>query len=62
MHFHSWDEYKNITNGTVEYYRICRKCGKAQKWLGGGYWDFSGARTNNWQLITDDDNFDIEYE
>lgn len=62
MHLHTWDEYKNIENGTVVYYRICRKCGKCQKWYGGYYWDYNHARTNTWQLITDDDDFDIEYE
>lgn len=62
MHFHTWVEYKEIKDGAVNYYRICKRCGRCQKWRGGYYWDYNKAKTNNWKLITDDDDFIIDYE
>lgn len=54
MHFHKWKEYKNKLTG--RYYRICTKCGIAQKLipscgsLDTDYWQGNEylCRTNNW--------------
>lgn len=64
MHFHSWVEFKEIKDGAVTYYRVCKKCAKCQKWLGGGYWDCKVKKEDvlNWEFVSDDDDFRIDFE
>ena len=57
-HFHCWIEFKNINNGNIEYYRVCKRCGLVQKWSNGYYFDVKEQFNKNWQLQdSDDDNF-----
>lgn len=57
MHFHTWVEYKEIKDGTVNYYRICKRCGRCQKWKFGAYFDTNEKKSDTWIEVDYEEDF-----
>ena len=57
---HNWVEYKYINNGIVDYYKVCKWCGRVLKWCNGSYFETFDRPNADWQLAEDDNDLFIE--
>ena len=54
---HSWVELKEIKDGVVNFYRVCKWCGRCQQWQGGSYYDTSIRPQPDWMFVWEDEEF-----